>query len=245
MSKNYEDWGFECPDSEDKYGFNEPLGWDDEHSSPDPERALAEQREQRSSDNLTSFIAAIEELFKQKTATAATSGPWRLPAVLRAETGLNTRTPTARAYNYSPLTAPLRKFIKLIREYSTKQQLVGDEDGVPSVFKIMYRTFDEDDDMNEGDSEHEETEAEAAQRITARRAREPFMIIAGEHDDDPTKFVAHYGSGAKERQLATWAIRKMWENRRADGAARERARRKAQKARRKAKRAQVTAKGCA
>jgi len=124
---------------------------------------------------------------------------------------LNIRTPTAHAYNYSPLTAPLRNFIKLVREYSTKQQLVGDEDGVPSVFKIMYRMFDEDDDMNEGDSEYEETEAEAAQRIAARRAREPFMLIAGEHDDNPTKFVAQYGSRAKERQLATWAIRKMWE----------------------------------
>jgi hypothetical protein len=31
---------------------------------------------------------------------------------------LNIRTPTAHAYNYSPLTAPLRNFIKLVREYT-------------------------------------------------------------------------------------------------------------------------------
>jgi hypothetical protein len=134
----------------------------------------------------------------------------------------------------------LRLFIKLILTYSVKMQLVlellgldNDLREVPSISHTMFRVFD--DDTND-DLEEDEKEAEAARRTAARRAREPFTLIADLHDDDPAKFVAQYRAASKQRRLVEWAKRKMCEDRIAANAARERARRKAQKARRKARR---------
>jgi hypothetical protein len=236
-------------DDADYYGNDiDDLDLGEQLSIPDPTMAINEQREQMYSDTHLAFCLEMQDFFTPKTVTAAApktatvtkSSRLQLPSLLRADLGMEMRTPVVRAYCYSPLPMSLRLFIKLILAYSVKLQLVtelfgldNDHREVPSISRTMFRIFDDDID---DDVEEDDREAEAARRTAARIAREPFTLIADLHDEDPAKFVDQYRAANKQRQLAKWAQRKMCEDRIAAAAARERARRKSQKARRMARR---------
>ena len=124
----------------------------DQLSIPDPTQAINERREQMYSDTNLAFCLAVQDFFMPNTVAAAPktaivtkSSRLQLPSLLRADLGMEMRSPVARAYNYSPLSMSLRLFIKLILTYSVKMQLVlellgldNDLREVPSISHTMF-----------------------------------------------------------------------------------------------------------